>query len=194
MERFAWLLLGLSAACSDTGGPGAEPGVDGGVIFWRPSAGGDDLGVDRGTPDLGPPEDGGVDPADVGLADDGVGSDLGPEGCDDPVEAIVTASVAAAGGELVNSVVEVGGSLVVGPSTCSDQVCPDDDPCCQRCTAPVRLDDVLELRVSPCTPFRAACQGSNCSLTCSPPLLGIPVRFRGRVLDDGAFEVLERLP
>lgn len=195
MRRLPLLLLFLSAACSETAGPGGDAAPDGGVIFWRFSDGSADLGPDLGPGDVGSPDGGGSGPSDLGPADDGgPSSDLGPEGCDAPAEAVVTASIAAAGGALVDAVVEVAGALQSGPTTCSGETCSVEDPCCQSCRADVRLDGVLDLRSSACTPFSAGCRGSNCSLTCSPPLLGIPVRFRGRVLEDGALEVLERLP
>lgn len=192
-------LVALASACSPQEGP--VPGVfdsDGGVIIWRPGDGGElpdggpnDAGIEE---DLG--ADGGLDlgSLDGGATEDGGTTvDMGLDPCLDPVELVTTASAAATVGSLLGRVVEVEGFLAAEAPICDGPACGPDDPCCQTCTAAVRLDGILDLQGGVCTPFSAGCRGTSCSLSCSPPLLDVPVAFRGRVLEGARLEVLEQL-
>lgn len=177
--------LGLSAACSDGDGPGVVGGLDGNSITWEGPVPGLDGGRDVGGD--GPGGDGRPDggPGDAETRD--ASPDAGTDPCLAPPEASVTPARAVADPSLLGRVIEVRGRLGPGPLECTREPCGADEPCCQSCAAPMRLDDVLLLRSSDCRDALIGCGGSNCSTTCSPPVLGGTIRVVGRLAagDDG---------
>lgn len=191
MKRLAMALFAL-CACSEQAAPDV-PSLDGNVIV------GDAL-VDLGPPgadvaDLGPDEDLGMAdlPAfDTGLDEDaGVDlgiEDMGPPDLGDPcalmpVATLTSSQAVAELSTYAGMVVEIVGVLEQGDLECTDNACTKADPCCNLCTAPVRIDQRVTLAQTACFTPAPGCSGTNCAQTCRPPLLGLSQRFSGRLMD-----------
>lgn len=170
------LLIGEGEVLPDTGAP--SPDVE------APDEGAADVPV----PDVATMD---VPSMDLGRPDAG---DL----CTEPAlftlspdEAVVRAA------ELMGQVVEVVGTATVGEVVCTDDPCPSDNPCCNRCRAPLLLGDLL-LEGSICTvTATVGCEGRSCDpLVCSPPLLGISLGYVGVIQaeDPPAFELVRIQP
>lgn len=162
-----WAALGL-VACADTPStpvPGpdagfisadAEPEVDAEV---RP-----DAQVDAGFLDASDPGD--AEPLDA-------------DPCLAPSAFTLSATEAAAQSEvLAGQLISLTGTATRTGLNCTDRACPEDNPCCNDCTARIRVGDVL-LQTSECYTSDLRCAGSECSQTCRPPLFGLPQVFRG---------------
>ncbi len=131
--------------------------------------------------DTGVAEDADV-PTDAGLADADIGSDAEPmdaDVCLTPAAFTVSATTAEQDlARLLGPVISLTGTATRTTLSCSERECPADNPCCNDCTARIRVGDVL-LRASPCYERMPGCAGSECSQTCRPPLFGLPQTFRG---------------
>ncbi len=198
MNRLAMALLAL-CACSEQAAPDI-PGLAGNVIVGDALV---DLGpADVGAEDLGdagPDEDiGAVDLAelDAGSADDA--GDLGPPDLGDPcaqtpVATLTSSQAVAELSTYEGMVVEITGVLEQGALECTDNACTKTDPCCNLCTAPVRIDQRVTLTQTACFTPAPGCAGTNCAQTCRPPLLGLSQRFSGRLVNAQGAAVLELL-
>lgn len=185
-------MLVTTLACSE-GPPVGPSGFDGGsVIFWRP-----DAFTTGGPPDLIPalPDSGSGEAPDMGGTDlDGADGETDP--CEAAAEAVLTATAAAEASELFGAIVEVSGVATDADVICTSEPCPPDNPCCNTCSGRVVLDGELLLSDSECLTLAPGCRGTTCTLVCSPPLLGLPERYRGRLtetIDGPELEVFEVL-
>lgn len=187
------LALILSGACSSTPGP---PPPDAGYLVGdaetpdvvgadrASDVGVADLGTDAGAPDLGFAPD--AEPAD-GRPDSGGGAEDGAlpdaeDPCRAPATQVLTTTQALAEPGIAGMIVDVVGTASVAELGCTEQACPPENACCNRCTAEVWLDGLLPLRTSTCA-TRVGCEGDECNLVCTPPVLGIEGRYRGRIVD-----------
>lgn len=185
------LLVATFAACSDTPPPPGQ--LDGNFIVGDGPSTVDalaadalvpsdrDSGPDAGAEDAAPLDTGAADarpdatttPFDGGIVESCVGS---------TTISLGAAEVVARASSLAGRLVDVVGTATVGPPSCTPSICPPESPCCNACSAELSLDAILPLRTSTCTP-QVACQGDECNLVCSPPVLGFPQTFRGVVRD-----------
>ncbi len=196
-----WALVALLAsaalvACSDT--PLPPPGqLDGSFLVGDAPAAPDAVARD-GAPRLDGALDGGTDldgdlddggpTGDGAIRDGAVISDGGPTGdagppdpCTATASVTVTATAALArAAELDGWVVDVVATATLAAPDCTAAVCAPEAPCCNTCSAEVRLDGQLPLRAGRCAP-RVGCSGDECNLVCTPPVLGFPQTFRGVV-------------
>jgi hypothetical protein len=196
MGRWTALVLGgLVVACSESTGGGGGLFSDGSVIVWEAVAdGGGQPLVDATASDSGAPDAdaGSGDPSDLG-PDAGVEPDVGVDPCRVPAVQALSATVAVARPELLGEMVIVTGTPEPADVVCDAVECPVDNPCCNDCSGAVAIDGVLRLADSACLTLSAGCRGTTCTLVCSPPLLGIAERFRGRLRENATLEVFEIL-
>lgn len=188
------LALILCGACSSTPSP---PPPDAGYLVGDAEtqdavaadrladAEASDLGTDAGTPDLGLSAD--ADPDDARPDSGGGGhEDAALPDAEDPCRAtatqVLTTTQALADPGISGMIVDVVGTASVAELGCTEQACPPENACCNRCTAEVWLDGLLPLRTSSCA-TRVGCEGDECNLVCTPPVLGIEGRYRGRIVD-----------
>lgn len=116
-------------------------------------------------------------PGDAGLLDSGV-SDAGNVCIDSVVTATVTASTAVANLDaLEGQFIRLIGTATTSDVRCTDIACPVENPCCNECTADVRIDGILVV-TSTCTD-NVGCQGTECLLICAPPILSTEGSFEG---------------
>lgn len=180
------LLVGLVVAGCECGeDPPPDDVFDGNVIVGDgPVAkdGGRDSAVDAdlldGATDSGTPDGGTADAAlDAGPQDGGTICDEMP---------VATLSATAAAAELdtyEGMVVAVTGTATQGETICTEMACPPDSPCCNTCTATVSIQGVLPLRDSACFTPGPGCSGTECGQVCRPPIIGLPQRFVGRLVN-----------
>lgn len=157
-------------------------GQDTGTIDSR-DAGGDEVGFDLGTPDVGR--------ADLGFVD------AGPPDSGDPcteVPSVVLSALEAVtrSSELEGRLVRVTGLATTASIACTSNACADGTMCCNRCRAPV---DVEQIRLVPsaCAPTATiACVGTPCQpLSCTPPLVGFESSYDGVLRGSGDGTQLE---
>jgi hypothetical protein len=191
MRNLLVLVAAIAVACSDGDGNISEGSLDGNVIVWDGSVSAEDAGAtDGGHIDVD--RDAGVGDADATRPDDG-----GVDPCRTSPSITVTATRAAADASLLGRVLEARGPLIPAPPECTGGPCSDEAPCCESCAAPLRLDGVLALSRSACRNALIGCSGSNCAMTCSPPVFGGEIGVVGRLVagDDGVvLEVWELRP
>lgn len=182
------------------GGCGSEPPsghlpLDGNVIVGE--GGIDD---DSGRGDVGDARDGGLDdlgissdaqPGDVPVADansrdsstrDGSSEDAATDPCDEAPSLGMTSEFALdpRAEAYWGRVVEILGTPTVGTSSCAES--EPINGCREACVADVYVDGKVRLVPSMCILGKLGCFGNECSLTCTPPLLGLPQHFIG-ILD-----------
>ncbi|MFO0724914.1 MAG: hypothetical protein U1E65_14130 [Myxococcota bacterium] len=206
MNARAVPLLGLllTFACSD---PVSPPTPDAGYLIGdatvsdsglTPIDAAPDAAVDAGLlEDAAPPDAALLDaaPRDAGLG----GADADPADVPDPcseapaLTTTATGALALVGSE--GAVIDVVGTATITTIGCTDRACGAQDPCCNTCTAEVWIDRVLPLRAGACA-ATVGCSGDECNLVCSPPVLGIPGRYRGRLVGTSsrALELYRVLP
>lgn len=175
--RVASLVLLVSLGCAGTEPP-PDDTFDGNVIIGEPPA-------DGGAPREAGVPDGGPDPVDAGSPEDASEpEDASPTDAGDPcAEApalALTASAAVTRAELLaGQLIEVSGLPTQGELSCTDDVCGEEEPCCNTCQAEVSVDGILRLEASACFAIVPGCSGSECAVVCRPALLGVPQRFVG---------------
>ncbi len=183
----------LSAACSN---PPSPPPPDAGYLVGdaetkdaeSPDRAADaeptDRDIDVGSSDLGFAPD--AEPSDARTDGGGGGPDGAIPDAEDPCRApatrVLTTTQALAEPGLAGTVVDVVGTASIAEIGCTEQACPPENACCNRCVAEVWLDGLLPLRTSSCA-TRVGCEGDECNLVCTPPVLGIGGRYRGRIID-----------
>jgi hypothetical protein len=173
----------LLLACSSSTHP--PPDFDANVLV------GDAMPID-----LGPRPDARADAAEAGT-DAGGSEDADAEPPDSGIDCMATpvltlsATLAAArASTLAGMLVEVTGTATIGIETCTATVCSATMPCCNTCTAPIAIDGLLPLEPSAeCDPHRVGCAGNECTLSCSPPVAGVPQRFVGVLHQGPALEL-----
>lgn len=180
-----WALVGLAlafaaatGACSDDSAA-RDAGPDASFISGDAGPGDEDGGAE---PDAGP-HDGGAeldagppDAADAGDLDAGQ-TDVDP--ClAEPIETLPATAAADRAGALAGQVIALTGTATRTALDCTERACSEEDPCCNDCTARIRVGEVL-LAESVCFAAAPACEGTECSQTCRPPLFGLPQTFRG---------------
>ncbi len=195
-------LVGLLAVVATTavGCTDADPirlSLDGDVVVGDalpPLDGALDAGFDDDTgvsDDASNTPDGATDAADaqmrsdlglVGVPVDDAGAT--DSGIDPLCSAASTATVAesdlaAQAPALDGRVITVIGTATVGAVRCTSRSCSPEDPCCNDCTASVRVGEAV-LVESPCFPM-PGCTGTECGVVCRPPAppLGGTAQYRG---------------
>jgi len=164
--------VALAAACSDD--PGAADGGRDATAFISGDA---STAEDSGAADAG--LDAGVEPdanLDAGAAD---GAALDADICaTEPVEVLTATAARARAGELAGLVVALTGTATRTALDCTERACPEEDPCCNDCTARIVVGEVF-LAASECYASEPRCAGNECNQTCRPPLFGLPQTFKG---------------
>lgn len=196
LQRGALLALLFTASCADD--QDGNDLFDGNFIVGDAAEGDRGPGldalqedVDQGLRDAGDAGLGDVEEdaaADLGLLDasppDGEPEDAGPDPCDVVPELTLTASAAFAQAQSLDGrPVAIEGVLGLGPVLCTDRACPVEDPCCNSCTASLRLDEILPVVSSACL-TNVGCDGDDCGLVCRPAVLGGAATYVGIVRDD----------
>ncbi|MCC7386803.1 MAG: hypothetical protein IT384_33515 [Deltaproteobacteria bacterium] len=177
----ALLLLLTGTRCSD-GASGHGDGADSTVIVGdarpRDATAPSDAADAGGARDADPADTDAAGPGGEDAADgDALGGDTGVA-CDPPSDATLTASSAlSALGTWDGHVVDVVGTATATAQTCTDIACTPANPCCNRCTAELRIDHLLPLAPGPCA-ASVGCTGDECGLVCTPPVFGVQT-FRG---------------
>ena len=160
---------------------------DGNVVVGDATAGGE---TDRGPRDAANLDQGPVDVADAGAADEGIEreSDAGLDaaapdlGCNMPPDETVTATEAIANAALLeNHVVAIIGTSTSTELSCMHQTCADGGMCCDMCSSAVAIDRTIPLLPSACF-VSPGCSGSECAQVCRPPVLGVRQTFRGTLV------------
>lgn len=191
------LLLGITRCTDGTNGPGdsADSSVIVGDARPRDAVGPSDAGDAGGARDADPADTDAAGPGGQDAADgaDALGSDTGVA-CDPPSDATLTASSAlSALGTWDGHVVDVVGTATAAQETCTEIACTPANPCCNRCTAELRIDHLLPLASGPCA-TSVGCTGDECGLVCTPPVFGIQT-FRGVLRSSPArLELVRVLP
>jgi hypothetical protein len=132
-------------------------------------------------------EDAAIDAA----ADTGDATDVMPDSgdrCSEPAVATLTSSQAIDQiGALAGMIVEITGTATRTALGCTEMACPPDDPCCNTCTGSVAIDGAILLSGGSCFTPPPGCSGTNCpgTVTCRPPLLGVPQTFKGTLIQLG---------
>ena len=140
-----------------------------------------------------------ADSADIGFAPDAdvgfpdVGFIDGGTICDEtPVATVTATAIADRAAILDGQLVVITGELVANEPRCTDIACPPDNPCCNTCSATLRIGPAM---VTPSDCFAAAgCTGTTCAIVCRPPTIGLPGRYRGilRAGDPVTFELIRQ--
>ncbi|MFB6115217.1 MAG: hypothetical protein ABEK04_02910 [Candidatus Nanohalobium sp.] len=68
-------------------------------------------------------------------------------------------------GKLEGSTITVKGEVLRGPKVCTQMFCMEDNPCCNSCSASVKLKQEKEIKLTGKDP---GCSGTNCALNCTP--------------------------
>ncbi|MCK6550537.1 hypothetical protein L6R52_32165 [Myxococcota bacterium] len=189
-----------SGACSCDDAPPIDEGFDGNVVVGDATPPRDATPRDAIVADadaLG--ADAPADAADAEVDEAGTDAeapdaeapiDAGPD-CAPSATATLGATTAIARADvLAGAVVDVTGTATIGALRCQGATCTDGGACCDVCAADVTIDGVLPLRASECFPS-VGCAGSECTQLCRPAVLGIPRRFRGRLVAPGGDVALE---
>lgn len=194
----AWASLGLVSGCADTPPPSQLDGSfvigDGAAPDARPvpdARPADAAFVDGATTDdAGPIEDASADdtgaadarPGDGGARPDGETLDAAlPDPCARTATLTRTASAVVAEALVLDGLwVDVVATASIGPVNCSRRACPSENPCCNTCTAELLLDGLFPVVPGACA-ARVGCEGNECNLVCTPPVLGFAQTFRGVV-------------
>jgi hypothetical protein len=122
------------------------------------------------------PEAGAEAEAEAGL--DALPVDTGPDCSGVPVATLTASAAVAMASRYAEMIVLVTGTASVGARHCTTAMCPPNSPCCNACKAAVSIDGRLPLAAGVCFD-RVGCVGNECTLTCLPPVIGIPQSFRG---------------
>ena len=142
------------------------------------------IGADAQAPrDAGPRDVDAGGPVDAGIEMDGGALDAELPDAQDPclapaVETLTASTATAAVPRLAGKVVALVGTATTTALECTDRACPPEDPCCNECTARIRVGPV-RLAASECFAVSPSCMGDECNQTCRPPLLGLEETFRG---------------
>ena len=150
-------------------------------------SGADAAAPDSATPDSSPSADSGLspdtgDPSDSGAVDVGFSSDAAPAGdtgtaCDEVAVARLNASdLAGQAGTFDGRIVTVVGTATSAAPQCTTRPCPVEDPCCNDCTASLRIG-AADLIESVCF-TDVGCSGNECTLSCAPAT-ALELEFRG---------------
>ena len=169
-----WLLL-LLVAC---GSEKVAAPTDGGLLIG-----------DAQAPADAQPRDGGFDASDASLDasfDASLDTDAGhldasaPDATDpcalEPLATLSSTQAVAQSATWEGQVIEIVGTATTMVS-CTERVCPREEPCCNTCSGAVVIDGLIPLTSNKC--YETGCAGTECAVTCRPAVLGVPGRYRG---------------